>query len=186
MTITVHAQRRRFTADEVMAMVAAGILAEDEPVELISGELVYMVPQGPQHRSLTVLIHEQLARAYRGLAHVQDHSNIHAGVDSLPEPDLAVVRGAPRDYMDHLPRGTELVLVVEVAVTTQREAREKAPVYARGAIGTYWLVDTRGRYVDVHTEPSPEGYGSVERLDETQSLRCPELDVELPVTELLP
>jgi hypothetical protein len=36
--------RRRFTVAEVEAMVAAGVVEEDERVELIGGELVPMSP----------------------------------------------------------------------------------------------------------------------------------------------
>ena len=41
--------RRRFTVAEVEAMVAAGVMEEDERVELIGGELVPMSPKGSQH-----------------------------------------------------------------------------------------------------------------------------------------
>ena len=42
--------RRRFTVAEVEAMVAAGVMEEDERVELIGGELVPMSPKGNQPR----------------------------------------------------------------------------------------------------------------------------------------
>jgi len=41
--------RRRFTVAEVEAMVAAGVMDEDERVELIGGELVPMSPKGNHH-----------------------------------------------------------------------------------------------------------------------------------------
>jgi hypothetical protein len=37
--------RRRFTVAEVEAMVAAGVMEEDERVEMIGGELVPMSPE---------------------------------------------------------------------------------------------------------------------------------------------
>ena len=40
---------RRLTADEAIRMVDAGILGEDEPVELLDGVLVEMSPQGQRH-----------------------------------------------------------------------------------------------------------------------------------------
>jgi hypothetical protein len=43
--------RRRFTVAEVEAMVAAGVMEEDERVELIGGELVPMSPKGNHMRS---------------------------------------------------------------------------------------------------------------------------------------
>ena len=44
--------RRRFTVAEVEAMVAAGVMEEDERVELIGGELVPMSPKGLEHEIL--------------------------------------------------------------------------------------------------------------------------------------
>jgi len=44
--------RRRFTVAEVEAMVAAGVMEEDERVELIGGELVPMSPKGLEHEVL--------------------------------------------------------------------------------------------------------------------------------------
>jgi hypothetical protein len=42
-------ERRRFTVAEVEAMVAAGVMDEDERVELFGGELVPMSPKGAEH-----------------------------------------------------------------------------------------------------------------------------------------
>lgn len=41
--------RRRFTVDEYERMAEAGILGEDDPVELLEGEVVEMAPVGPRH-----------------------------------------------------------------------------------------------------------------------------------------
>jgi hypothetical protein len=50
--------RRRFTVEELEAMVAAGILGEDERIELIGGEVVPMSPKGDSHEVLKhALIH---------------------------------------------------------------------------------------------------------------------------------
>ena len=54
--------RRRFTIAEVESMVAAGVIDEDERVELIGGELVPMSPRGNQHEVVKVAL---LRRWYR-------------------------------------------------------------------------------------------------------------------------
>src|SRR4051812_48680699 len=116
-------RRHRFTTDQVLRMVEVGILAEGAGVELIHGELLEMGPQGPAHRALTVRISQPLEAAYGAGFHVQDHSPIAIGDDSLPEPDVAVVRG-PLDF-ERLPTGADAVLVVEFSVTSQRADRRK-------------------------------------------------------------
>ena len=51
------------------------------------------------------------------------------------------------------------MLVVEVADTSLRYDREtKLPLYARAGVPEAWLVDLQNSVVEVHTEPSPEGY----------------------------
>ena len=54
--------RRRFTVVEVEAMVAAGVMEEDERVELIGGELVPMSPKGNHHEVVKIAL---LRRWYR-------------------------------------------------------------------------------------------------------------------------
>ena len=43
--------RRSFTVDEYHRMAEAGILGEDDRVELIDGQVVAMTPIGPGHGS---------------------------------------------------------------------------------------------------------------------------------------
>ena len=58
--------RRRFTVAEVEAMVAAGVMEEDERVELIGGELVPMSPKGNHHEVLkTALLRPMVSRRAR-------------------------------------------------------------------------------------------------------------------------
>ena len=45
-------RRRRFTVAEIESMVASGIIAEDERIELIGGEVVPMSPKGRRHEVL--------------------------------------------------------------------------------------------------------------------------------------
>ena len=54
--------RRRFTVEELEAMVAAGILGEDERIELIGGEVVPMSPKGNSHEVLKHALNHYWAR----------------------------------------------------------------------------------------------------------------------------
>lgn len=47
---TLHAGRR-FTVDEYLALGAAGILAKEERIELLDGEIIQMAPIGHRHRN---------------------------------------------------------------------------------------------------------------------------------------
>ena len=73
---------------------------------------------------------------------------------SAPEPDIAVVRGSPRDYRDAHP--SSAVLVIEVADATLQQDRErKGSLYARAGISDYWIVNVPDRCVEVYRDPAP-------------------------------
>ncbi len=178
--------RRRFTADEVLKMVATGILREDESLELIDGELVEMSPQGPLHRARTVTIHALLQSVFGATHHVQAHSPVDAGPHSLPEPDLAVVRGDATELEDRHPSGGDVALVVEISVTSQLEDRAKASTYAAGGFAAYWNLDIPARRLTVYTDPRPElaEYATLRLFTEHDTV--PVAGTTLAVADLLP
>ena len=50
--MTIHVVRHLFTVDEYYKMAQAGILHEDDRVELLEGEIVEMAPIGSRHAAL--------------------------------------------------------------------------------------------------------------------------------------
>ena len=65
--MSVELLRRKFTVEQYHQMVEAGILTEDDQVELIRGEIVEMSPVGRRHaacvKRLNALFHQRLAQA---------------------------------------------------------------------------------------------------------------------------
>lgn len=170
-------------------MFDAGVLGEEDRVELVRGELFTVTPQGPIHRSLKDELHARLIAAYAGTdVHVLDQGPVRAGPSGLPEPDLAVVRGRARDYLERHPDGDELVLVIELAKTSQERDRAKAADYAAGGVPVYWLVDLAARVVEVYADPDREAgrYRSASVLDETRELAVPDTDERWQVASLMP
>jgi Uma2 family endonuclease len=75
--------------------------------------------------------------------------------DSVPEPDLAVVRGAARDYAQRHPGPADTAMVVEISDTSLRDDRKlKARIYARAGIAVYWIVNLVDSRIEVHTKPT--------------------------------
>jgi Uma2 family endonuclease len=75
--------------------------------------------------------------------------------DGEAEPDLALVRGDRRDYLQHHPGPGNVVLVVEVADTSlARDRGIKKQTYALAGIPTYWIVNLLERKIERYTEPS--------------------------------
>jgi Uma2 family endonuclease len=106
--------------------------------------------------------------------------------DGEPEPDLAVVVGDPRAYVEAHPRSA--ALVVEVAGSSLAYDRgEKARLYARADLPEYWIVNLADGLVEVHREPAPSGYGRVTRLSreaEVGPLAVPHASIK--IADLLP
>jgi len=188
MAIAEQSPRRRFTVDEVLRMVETGVLEESEPLELLDGELVVVTAQGPIHSSLTEVIRRALESVYGAGFHTRCHSPVDAADPSnLPEPDVAVVRGQARDFLSRHPGAQDLVLVIEVARTSQALDREKAHLYARAGVPVNWLVDLTARQVEVYSEPGPAGdYAERRTYREGDEVPVPGTEISLPVNSLLP
>ncbi len=175
---------RRFTVAEVYRMLETGVLSEDEPVELLHGELVVVSPQGPAHMVLVGRLSDLLARAAAG-THVRVQGPLLAGPHSLPEPDIALVRGARDDYFEEHPTGADTLLAVEVAVTAKAEARRKLPVYAQAGVPIVWILDVPGRRLEVSAMPAGDHYKVVRVLGADDEVEVPG-GARLRVADLLP
>lgn len=154
MSPDVQERLRRISVDEYHRIVEAGILGEDENVQLIDGVLVAMTPQGRRHafviQELTRLLVLALGENYRVLTQLP----LALGPDSEPEPDLAVLRAEDAASSTHHP-GTA-ALVIEVADESLRFDRgTKAPLYARAGIPEYWIVNLSETAIEVHRDPDP-------------------------------
>jgi len=163
-------RRRRFTVEEYHRMGEAGILREDERVELIEGEILEMNPIGGRHmrcvNESNWLLGQQIRD--RGLrVSVQNPIRLNGGLE--PQPDLAVIRAGNR--ADSLPGPEDVVLVIEVSDTTLGYDRNvKLPLYARAGIGEAWIVDLPNEAIERHNDPSEEGYRRMERVGRKHSL----------------
>ncbi|MFN3929840.1 MAG: Uma2 family endonuclease [Thermoflexus sp.] len=182
-----QAMARRFTVEEYHRMREAGILTEDDRIELIEGELVEMSPISSRHaacvKRLAVLLFERGGRRF--LVSVQDP--IRLGERSEPVPDLALLRPRADFYASAHPGPADVFLVIEVAETSGTYDREqKLPLYGRAGIPETWVVDLAQGEVVVGRDPSPEGYRTLRtaRRGETLApLAFP--DLILPVDEIL-
>jgi Uma2 family endonuclease len=143
---------RRFTVDEYHRMIAAGILGEDEHVELVDGALVMTPPHGPEHVRAIVRLNMWLARACPPGLEARCQVPLTLAPDGEPEPDLALVAaGTP-----YAPHPVTAALVVEVSDSTLRyDLRVKLPLYARHALPEVWVVDVKLRAIVVHRAPVP-------------------------------
>ncbi len=107
---------RRWTRREYHRLIELGILHEDEPIELLGGQLVVSEPKSSLHSTA-----------------VNTQDPIAADDESEPEPDVAVVSGSIRDYRDEHPANA--ALVVEVALSSDTPVGEQSLLELLGVCG---------------------------------------------------
>lgn len=171
------------SVDDVQRMVEAGILGEDDRVELIDGVLVEVSPQGPRHaHAVRRLIAMAVpAAAAAGLEVAPQVPVLVESRFSLPEPDLAITPPGTPDR-----HSAQAVLVVEVALSSLRfDLDRKARLYAEAGVPEYWVLDLAAGEMVVHRGPSPGGYADVRRASREEEVRAVALDLRVPVGALL-
>lgn len=179
---------RRFTVDEYHRMGEAGILSAEDRVELLAGEIVEMSPIGPLHASIVDRL-TNLFAAYLGSRVIVRTQNplFLRGEDSEPQPDVALLHPRPDFYRSSHPQARDVFLVIEVADTSGEKDRNiKLPLYARAGIAEAWLLDVAADQLEVHRQPTANGYQEVilQRRGETVTLQAFP-DLALPVADLL-
>ena len=154
--------RRLLTIEEYDRMGAAGILNEDERVELIQGELVQMAAIGSPHASCVMRLTAWFTVRVAGRALVSVQNPIRLPPRSEPEPDLVILRHQSDFYATAHPGPEDVLLLIEVSDTTLVYDRGvKLPLYARAGIPEVWIVDLEGRRLLVHRQPSGMAYGEI-------------------------
>ncbi len=155
------ATRFLWDVDRYEEAVARGIFTAEDPIELIDGEIItHMSPQRSPHSATVSLVADVLKGAFGREFYVREQQPIELGDQSMPEPDIAVVRGTAADYFDSHPRTAELL--VEVADSSLGIDRgRKLRLYAREGVPEYWIINLVDRCVEVRRRPSGEDYAEV-------------------------
>jgi Uma2 family endonuclease len=177
--------RRRFTVDELYRMTEAGILHEDERIELIGGEIVPMSPKGRHHEILKAALNLYWARVLPEDLLFVTETTFRLSVDTYLEPDFVFypkARGWSGLNAETARR------VVEIADSSLGyDLGRKASLYAGFGIRELWVIDAVKLRTHIHREPGPNGYRSVENFGPDERLLptvSPELAVTLSALEL--
>jgi Uma2 family endonuclease len=145
---------RRFTVDEYHQMIQAGILGEDDNVELLEGWIVPKMPRNPPHDAIVSIVTDILPPLLpKGwFRRVQSAITTTA---SEPEPDISVIRGSHRDYFGHHPGPADMALVIEVSDSSLlRDRSLKGRIYAAASVPVYWIINLVDNLVEVYTDPT--------------------------------
>ena len=175
--------RRLLSIAEFHLIGEAGVLGEDDRIELVEGEMIEMAPIGSRHLAKVNRLARLFSAAVGEHAIVSVQNPIALPPHNEPQPDIALLKPRLDDYESALPTTDDILLIVEVADTTLNYDRDaKLPIYARHSIVEVWLVDIIGQKLTVHREPGPKGYSRLltpEKNDAVTPLLCATAAIQL-------
>jgi Uma2 family endonuclease len=162
MALDIDVPRRLFTIEEYHRMGEAGILGEDERVELIEGEIVQMAPIGTRHLGCVINANRLFVTRLSDRAVVSPQNPVVIPPRSEPQPDLVLLRPGVVSYSRKRPASEDVLLAVEVADTTVRYDRlVKGRLYARAGIPEFWLCLVAAGVIDIYRGPGDDGFAEV-------------------------
>jgi Uma2 family endonuclease len=154
--------RRRWSVAEIEAMVAKGIILEDERFELIGGEVVPMSPKGRRHEILRSELAFCMTQRAGPDLRVMGEPQLNLSDDLYVVPDILVYPAAIK-----VPdvRGPTALLVIEIADTSLNyDLVTKAQLYAEHGVREYWVINANTLVTQVHRRPSGSEYCDKQRL----------------------
>lgn len=152
-------------------MIEAGILPENEHIELIEGDITEMAAVGKRHASRVKYLNRNLNRLVGDKAIVSVQDPIQLDDLSEPEPDIALLTRRDDFYRHQLPCPADVLLVIEVADSSlEYDRRTKLPLYARAGIREFWLVNLIEERIEIYTEPANGTYTKVAYIRRGEAL----------------
>lgn len=155
----IQTTKKRFSVDEYYRMADAGIIAPQDRVELIDGEIIQMSPIGSRHSGCVNRLIHVFTAAFHEKAVVSPQHPLRLNPFTEPEPDLTLLKFRPDFYSAKTPEAGDALLVVEVSDSSLRYDRDvKLPRYAAAGIREVWIASLEDDLLLVHRELSDGEY----------------------------
>jgi Uma2 family endonuclease len=150
--------RRRWSVAEIEAMVAKGIILDDERFELIGGEAVPMSPKGARHEMVKIALNRFLQRAAPDHLEIAQETTLRLDKYSFVEPDFVVFqRGLDLKALN----GGAVLLAIEVADSSLAyDTGRKRRIYAAYGVREEWVINANTLATRVLRQPGRSGYKS--------------------------
>src|SRR6266852_2896888 len=180
--------KRLFTVYDYHRMVDAGILNEDDRVELIHGEILAMSPIGPPHNGAILRATQSLVRIVGDSAIVGVQGSVRLDEYDEPQPDLYLLRPKADFYSSRHAGPADIFLIIEVADSSLDYDQDiKMHLYAETRVPEYWVVDIQNDRLIAYSDFQKKTYRSVREFHRGDVL-TPQLlpDCRIPVEILLP
>ena len=176
----------RWTADEFMGLIKAGLIHEPRQVELLDGIIVRKMPPGDDHTFLVENLYLFFVRQRLVDLGLIPAAAVILGERNAIEPDFARFReGALGRY--GIKRDADVLWAVEVSVTSAaKDLGPKKRAYAEAGVPDYWVVDEGRRGVWTFSRPVAGVYREERFFPEGEAVPLPGLDAALDTIGLFP
>lgn len=175
--------RQQFTVDDYTRMREAGILTEDDHVELLDGDIYIMSPMGSYHIALVNRLNRMLIKAVQDDAIVSTQNAIRLNDYSEPQPDIALLHPRDDDYEHALAAPEDIFFIIEISDTSSvYDRQQKLPRYAMANIVEVWIVDANQQILEQHMQPFEGQYTTIKRYvrgTTIQSLTLPHVHLAI-------
>jgi Uma2 family endonuclease len=169
-------------------MVDAGILRENDRVELIRGEIIKLSPIHPPHNGTIHRAIQALVRIVGDRAIVGAQGCIRLGDWDEPQPDLYLLKPKEDFYTSRHAGPADILLIIEVADSSlDYDSTIKMQLYAETGVPEYWISNLQDDCVISYTDAAGSTYRDVRQFRRGESI-APHLlpDCVIPVNALLP
>jgi Uma2 family endonuclease len=186
--MAIEISRKLFTVHDYHRMVDAGILCEDDRVELIRGEVLTMSPIGPRHSAAVLRANHVLGRIVGDRAIVGVQGSIRLDEYDEPQPDIYLLRPKEDFYASGHAGPADIFLIVEMADSSLGYDKEvKMELYAETGVPEYWIADIQDDCVVAYSNPDKHAYRTIQTFQRGSAV-TPQLlpECRIPVDALLP
>ena len=178
--------KKLFTVQEYHRMARAGILREDDRLELIDGEVIEMSPIGHRHFVCVARMDTLFRRPFGDKVLVSIQGPLRLNGWTEVQPDVVLFKPRADFYAAKIPDAADALLVVEVSDTTlAMDQKIKLPKYASAGIAEYWIADLEHDLLFVYRDLQRQAYTTIVTLrpgDSVALLSSP--DVQFRVDEI--
>jgi Uma2 family endonuclease len=180
--------RQRTTVEELYRLDEQRDPSDTRRMELIDGQIVFMMPPGPLHAGFTDEANDAIRRKVGSLFRVRCQHPIRISRHNEPQPDIAVVKQRKDAYSLSHPDPDDVLLVIEISDSSlEYDLNIKRQVYAKADIAEYWVLDVNARELHVFLNPWEGDYTQHTSFTGADEVACTTvLELKLAVNELLP
>jgi Uma2 family endonuclease len=180
--------RHRTTVEELYRLYETRDPADTQRMELIEGEIVFMMPPGPLHSSSNSKTNRLMNQKVGDALMVRCQEPIRINRHNEPQPDIAVVKPRKDAYALSHPDPDDVLLVIEVSDSSlEFDLNAKRHTYAKAEIAEYWVLDVNSLELHVFLNPWEGDYTQHATYKGDAEVVCTTIaGLKVSVCELLP